>query len=343
MSIATAAHPLQVHFPAHMPTFLMAHEKDSTPRHRPARYLPDYRFWHPNSHDTTCALIVDIDSSTGRQDFGQALTAGLPAPHWLIEKDSNGHVQAGWFIEHVSHGPNSHTHPQDYARAVRQALTNALGGDQNFTNARAWNPFWSHWDEHGRCDTVDQPIYTLGELREALTEADLWNPIPPQSHRIKLRRSAAVTPSGYSWNCYVFDMARTRLSGTVHEAVIAANATLPSPGLPARDIRSITRSITRYEARVGGRRAGGIWIMSAEQREQQRVRGTKGGSRNTDKQRAARAKGSSAASAVRSAEAIGQAATIRSLFESGYTRTQIAERMDVSRTTIWRALKDASD
>ena len=48
----------------------------------------------------------------------------------------NGHVQAGWIIEHVTVGPNARPAPIAFAEDVRAALAAAVGGAPAFTNRR---------------------------------------------------------------------------------------------------------------------------------------------------------------------------------------------------------------
>lgn len=83
--------------------------------------------------------------------------------------------------------------------------------------------------------------------------------------------------------------------------------------------------------------------MTSEEREEhtqrQAERGALGGSKNTDKQQAARSKGPSAAAVVRSTEALGRAAQIREYHRHGYTQKQIMAKLKISRSTVSRALK----
>ena len=79
--------------------------------------------------------------------------------------------------------------------------------------------------------------------------------------------------------------------------------------------------------------------MSDEAREKLRELGRKGGSANTDAQKAARSKGPAAASVVRSAEKVGRAAQAKELRAAGYTRKQIAEKMGISPSTVSRLWK----
>lgn len=79
--------------------------------------------------------------------------------------------------------------------------------------------------------------------------------------------------------------------------------------------------------------------MSDEVRKKLSEWGRKGGSANTDAQKAARAKGPAAASVIRSAEKVGRAAQAKELRAAGYTRKQIAEKMGISESTVKRLWK----
>lgn len=334
-SVATTAPDAQQIVPSHMPSILLGDEKNSAPVHKPPSALPRYRFWQPNAHQTTWVLAVDLDDPDALMAFFLAMSElGLPAPSWFIEKAENGHGQAAWIIEPVAHGPNSRLAPQEYARDVRQALTNAYDGDQAFTNARCWNPWWSGWETAGRVIWGPVQPRSLGTLRKGLIDADRWDPKPPTGVRQAV--AGSHDPEG-GRNCFVFDAARLRSGGTVEEAARAANASLARP-LAESELRGIIRSIEKYEA-VHGRRTGS-GAMSSEQIERQKALGALGGSQNTDRQREARAKGPDAAAAVRAAEAVGRAATIRSLRSSGYKITDIMARLGVSKSTVMRALRD---
>lgn len=65
--------------------------------------------------------------------------------------------------------------------------------------------------------------------------------------------------------------------------------------------------------------------------------GRKGGSRKTEAQSRALAKGANASRAVRSAQAIGRRAQIQALKEAGYTQKQIAEKLNLNVRTVQRA------
>lgn len=335
MSIATQ--PPDVHhlIPAHMPSILLANEKNSAPVHKPPHSVSRFQYWQPNTHSTTWALIIDIDSSNALMDFFIAQSElGLPLPSWFIEKGDNGHGQAGWIIEHVSHGPTSRLAPQAYARDVRQALTNAYSGDQDFTNGRCWCPWWSGWDTKGRVIWGPTQPRSLGTLRHELTQAGCWDPRPPANVRQPMAGSLPDPSQGR--NCWIFDTARLRTGGTVRQAATDANDALSHP-LHQAELDTIIRSIERYEALHGRRTHGGT--MSDEQIKQQRQLAARGGSKNTQAQKAARSTGPAAASALRSAEAVGRAAIIVHWHEQGLTRRQIMAKTGFSESSVKRAIR----
>lgn len=324
-----------------LPTIPLGCEKNSPPVHKPLHVLHKYRFWQPNAHKTTWTLVIDLDNDEWMMPLFLAVSeAGLPAPSWIIEKFGNGHGQAGWIIPRVSHGEKSHLAPQDFARDVRQALTNAFGGDQDFTNARCWNPFWEGWsgENAGRVMWGDTSPRSLGDLRASMLKAGRWEPKPPTE--ALRRRTAAVQAStadgATGRNVEVFNRARLRSAGSVESAAQAANNQLAKP-LSGSELNGIIRSIEGYEAR--GRK--GASYMTRQGKAVQAARGAKGGSKNTDAQQAARAVGPAAASAVRVASSIGRAAEIVHWHEQGLSRAQIMARMDVSEPTVKRALRAA--
>lgn len=325
--------------PPWFPAIRMADDKADVPRYLPLDRLSKHQYWQPNDHHTTWCLVVDIDSADWLLPLMDVMSEHPSlTPSWMIEKSSNGHGQLAWIIEPVSHGPASREHPQRYARAVREALTTAFGGDPAFTNARCWNPLWTGWNAAGEVWWMITAPRSLGTLRNALRAAGLWSVASPG------RSPAPVSPADAPGrNCHIFDVARTRQAGTVEQAATQANDALAYP-LKSSELAGIVRSIERWEARYGPpwvRRAGGT--MTAEQIEAQRERGRKGRAVNSPAQQEqaaqALAKGPQTAAVIRSAEAAGRAAQIRALREAGMTRRQIAERLGVSEDTVKRAVR----
>lgn len=330
--------------PDFYPAVRVATAKDEAPRYTSISSAHAYRFWQPNDHDTLCVLVVDIDRDDWTIPLWELVYDHSElCPSWVIEKSSNNHGQIGWIIERVSLGENARHQPIRYAHAVRYALTRAVGGDENFSNARCWNPMWDGWSK-GTGDVTWGIIEPrpLGTLYEALQRAGLWT-TEKYNRRPAPLLDLAEAPGR---NCYVFDAARLRNCGTVVDAAHAANDALDVP-LSLNELNGIIRSIERWETVHGAPwdRRGGYSVrnMSQEEREQQRERGRRGGLANSEKQQAARAQGPQAAAIIRSAEAVGRAATALALQQQGFTRNQIAEQMGASLSSVKRWLRQTRE
>lgn len=328
--------------PGYYPAVRVATAKDEPPRYTAIPRAHAYRFWQPNDHDALCVLVVDIDANNWVLPFWEMIN-DYPAlmPSWVIEKRENGHGQLGWIIEPVALGENARHQPIRYALAVLHALTQAFGGDENFSNARCWNPTWA-WANNGAGEVtwgIVEPR-PLGMLRDALQQAGLWT-----TKKYNRRPTPVLdVDSARGRNCHVFDVARMRSRGTVEDAAHAANDALDVP-LALGELNGIIRSIERWEAMHGPPwdRNGSVKHMTDEELQRQRERGRRGGLVNSDKQREARAKGTQAAASVRSAEAVGRAATAREYKTQGLSNKQIAQRMGASLSSVKRWLRQTRE
>ena len=328
--------------PDFYPAVRVAEAKDGAPFYTAKTSAHKYPQWQPNDHDTLCVLVVDIDRDNWILPFWEMMK-DYPelSPSWVIEKSSNGHGQLGWIINHVATGENARRHPIRYANAVRYALTQAFDGDENFVNSRCWNPLWDGWNA-GAGDSwliIPEPR-PLGVLRDALQKAGLW-----VTEKYNRRPSAAVDiNSARGRNDYIFNTARQRSRGSVAEAAHAINDALAVP-LSLNELNGIIRSIERFEAVNGPPwdRTGSYSLkyMDEEELERQRERGRRGGLVNSVKQQEARALGPQAAGVIRSAKAIGNAVTALDLQQKGFTRKEIAEKMDVHPGTVKKWLRQA--
>lgn len=329
--------------PDFYPAVRVATAKDEPPRYTRISSAQGYRFWQPNDHNTLCVLVVDIDSNNWVLPMWNIIANNLGLmPSWIIEKRGNGHGQLGWIIERVSTGENARNQPIRYAHAVRHALTKAFDGDENFSNARCWNPTWDGWTEESAGEVtwgIVEPR-SLGALREALQQAGLW--VTAKHNRRPVRTPDAANAPGR--NCHVFDAARLRARGNVADAAHAANDALSVP-LSTTEVNGIIRSIERWEATHGApwERKGSLRNMTEEERELQRERGRRGGLVNSQKQQQARAKGPAAASVTRSAEAVGRAATARAYKDKGFSNKEIAKKMNTSLSSVHRWLRQTRE
>ena len=330
--------------PDFYPAVRVAESKAGAPFYTAISSAHKYPQWQPNDHKTMCVIVVDIDSNNWILPFWEMMN-DYPElfPSWVIEKRKNGHGQIGWIIERVSLGENAPNHPIRYAKAVRYALTKAFDGDESYVNSRAWNPTWA-WENNGAGEVTwgnvkPRPLCTF---YNALQRAGLWTTKPYN------RRPATVDPieKAPGRNCHVFDVTRLRKRGSVAAAAHAANDALPRPLSPA-ELNDIIRSIEVWEAVNGPpwdrRGAYSLKYMSEEERERQRERGRRGGLVNSQKQQQARAQGPQSAAIIRSAEAVGRAATARAYKDKGFSHKEIAKKMNASLSSVKRWLRQTRD
>lgn len=324
------------------PSVRVANAKDGAPLYTSIAAAHKYPQWMMNDHKTLCVLVVDIDTNNWLLPLWQMVN-DYPElmPSWYIEKRENGHGQVGWIIERVSLGENAPEHPIRYAKAVQYALTKALDGDEGYVNSRCWNPTWA-WEENGAGEVTWGIIEPrpLGRFYNALQQAGLWK-TKPRNHRPAAADPVEKAPGR---NCYVFNVARLRSRGSVADAAHAANNALPIPMAPS-EVAGIIRSIEGWEADHGPPwdRSGtySVKYMSEEERQRQRERGRRGGLVNSQKQQQARAQGPQVAAMIRSAEAVGRAATAHDYKKQGLSNKEIARRMDASLSSVKRWLRQA--
>lgn len=112
------------------------------------------------------------------------------------------------------------------------------------------------------------------------------------------------------------------------------------PPLPAAEVAGIVRSVQKFmETRFNpseARTAPGEPVPEAV-REFMAEIGRKGGSRRTEAQNEALARGRVAGNAVKSAQAIGRRAQVQALREAGYKQREVAEKMGISLRTVKNA------
>lgn len=327
--------------PAEILQWEVAQRKDSAGRTvRPAE-LPLWEFWTPNpTHPAVSWVIVaDVDWPDGGL---RALSCPSP-PSWVVENTRNGHAQAGWVLSQpVSRGPRSRPKPQALLRLAAARLREAVGSDPCFTGARCRNPLFEgaavRWGAGPReLDALLQPLelMALVERRPEPEPRQHWG----SDSRPTFPEGAAPLLPG-ARNRGVFDAVRLRAWGTAAEAAEAANCRCKPP-LGAAELGAIVRSVERWEREHGweGDRAG----VSEVWREFCAREGRKGGARNTRAQRAARAKGPAAASAVRAAEAAVRRAELRELarpvLAAGASRRAAARALGVAESSLRDALR----
>lgn len=318
---------------------VMAGSKSSPGVSQPLGAWHQYPFFTPPAN-AGYALFVDVDRPGAVLEIYERIPADI-APSWVVETP-NG-AQAGWFIDPVDLRDFARPHPIRYARAVGQALSQAVGGDQlvdPLSPSRVRNPAYEH---AGTFATATPPVYQLGELYEALKAANLW-PQPQQilhtTGRPTVQPETGEIALGQR-NTGVFDAARfvAYAGGDYKAEAWAANDRCETP-LKANEVHHIISSITRYLARHGHTQPGGpTTAMPDTMRQVLSAMGRRGGLANTPAQQTARAKGPAAAAAARTHRANQCARQAHHYRRKGLTRTQIATKLGKHPSTVSRYLR----
>lgn len=331
--------------------------------------LTNYRMLSVASYGYLWAIVIDIDQPADiwLPQYREALAdPNFPDPSWTFLSKRTYHGHMIWLIEAVATGPNARYAPQKFLQDIRAQLTHHFGADPGYTGHLTYNPDYEHFQTiyagqrpptghaEGQIILTDPELLnprSLTALKTGLVSAGVWASLPhtpvSSSSREWSRRSLDDVEIG-NRNVSIFHMARLDPRDpylVVHEL----NQGLADP-LPLSEAEGIARSIDRYRAVHGyGQQAtkkggpGRLTPMSDVERQQKIEAGRLGGSRGTDAQKIALARGPRAASVTRSLEAVGRHAQIKHLKAEGYTRREIAERLGVSFTTVKRALKKAQD
>lgn len=132
---------------------------------------------------------------------------------------------------------------------------------------------------------------------------------------------------------------RAAYRGEDYEALAYELNSRCEPPLPLSEVAGIVRSVEKFMREKYTPKSG---VQSREPMPEQ-VReflseiGRKGGSRKTEAQRAALAKGSRAGNIVKSAQAVGRRAQIQELKKAGYKQREVAEKMGLGIATVKRA------
>lgn len=234
-----------------------------------------YPFIQINGTDWKNFIVVDVDRSDA---YERLLYPGVPRPDWIITNPSTGHAQAGWAIDSVYVGNKSTLGPALFYRAVATALTNAVGGDHNFTGHIVRNPFAESPSGPVEYSSRTAP-WRLGELKAHLTtwtdpvlaalgyqdeQPQMWNPVPAgrACARVEHALTDHVGDHSLGRNCHIFYTTRIRLwklhsrgeriENHAHAIAHQINSQLPRP-LSDREVNGIAASAIRQVHRGRGR------------------------------------------------------------------------------------------
>lgn len=293
--------------------------------------------------DCLCAaLVVDVDRDGGFAGIEADIFDTIPreiAPSWIILTTKG--AQVGWMIETVDLRESARIKPIEYARAVGGALRTALDGDpavDPVSAPRVRNPAY---EGVFPLASGTPPVYSLGELRQALQKAGLWNPpkFSPEGAAASVATKGVLLEG--TRNNEVFNACRfAAYAGRDHEAAAWNASDRCEPPLPASEVKGIIRSVERFMARRGNGYSGsGNMPMPAAMQELLSEMGRRGGLANTPAQRAARALGPAASAAASRAATDTQAREAQKLRADGHSAASICHRLRAAKATVYRWLR----
>ena len=323
----------------------MCSETKSAPLTKTLRAdLHKYEFYQPSP--AFCrALVIDIDHI-----FAPNYVFDLPReiyPHAVVFTSQG--VQAFWLIQGVPLTSKAHRAPIRFAQDTAELLRRACNGDpavNALSPSKCRNPLYEGAEVVYPADCPPYALKTLSEaLRAFLRASNSFLALEPVEMVLGAQNSAQLRLSPI-WgelvegqrNETIFQtIRRTAYRGGDFEAQAYELNELCNPPLALSEVAGIVRSVQKFmETRFSpaeARTAPGESIPEPL-REFMAEIGRKGGSRKTEAQTQALAKGANASRAVRSAQAIGRRAQIQALKEAGYKQREVAEKMGVSLRTV---------
>lgn len=314
-------------------------ETKSAPLTRTLRAdLHKYEFYQPSP--AFCrALVIDIDHV-----FATNYVFDLPReiyPHAVIFTSQG--VQAFWLIEGVPLTGKAHRAPIRFAQDTAELLRRACAGDpavNALAPSKCRNPLYEGAEVVYPADCPPYALKTLsGALRAFLRASEA--PEATEARPVRPEPVWGELEAGQRNETIFQTIRRTAYRGGDFEAQAYELNELCNPPLPLSEVAGIVRSVEKFMREKYTPKTGAQGREPAPEavREFMAEIGRKGGSRKTEAQTQALAKGANASRAVRSAQAIGRRAQIQALKEAGYTQSQIAERMGVSVKTVKRSWK----
>lgn len=301
--------------------------------------LAQFEFFQPSTRFCRF-LVVDIDCI-----FAEHYIFDLPEqirPHAMVFTTKG--VQAFWLIEGVPLTANARSAPIKFAQDAGELLRQACHGDEAvdpLTPSKCRNPLFEGAETVFLADCPPYALQALAKpLRAFLTAQKASEPI-----RTRSERSNAVwgaLEAGQRNETIFQTIRRAAYRGEDFEALAYELNSQCQPPLPVAEVAGIVRSVQKFmETRFNpseARTASGEPVPE-QVREFMAEIGRKGGSRKTEAQNEALARGRVAGNAVKSAQAIGRRAQVQALKEMGYNNTQIAQKMGISRRTVIRAFE----
>jgi hypothetical protein len=235
-------------------------------RIRPLQQALQHRYIQINRPDWTMWLSFDVDRPAAAFAWDDA---NLPPPTWTTTSRS-GHAHVVYGLSVPVYSGDAHIRkPYALAQAIRRAVGSRLGADPNYSGLVTQNPLHPGWLTTA---PAGDRLYALGDFLEWV---DLSSP----------RQAKTKQDQGGSRNCLLFERLRraayehalsSRLAGLTEDAwgafvlCMAEAQNLSVPPLPASEVRSIAKSVSRWVWRhYTGRLSGEAFARRQSHRGQQ--------------------------------------------------------------------------
>lgn len=265
-------------------------------------------------------LIFDIDASDAYLHY---FDAELPLPTWIAKNKTNGHCHVCYELKTpICKTANARLKPLRYVASIEQSYAQKLGADIGYTGLLTKNPIDSDWE----VSLLNPRPFELDELADYV---DLEiKPKTPEKEASGLGRNCSMFDSVRFW---AYKAIREHLEGgydswytQVLKTAINANGAFIAP-LPYSEVKATAKSVAKWVWRNHHSAEFQAWF-SKKQGNRVRKANAKG----------ANSKGGKARSETY--RDIRQEAL--KLHIVGLNPTQIAEKLKVSRPSIYKWIKN---
>lgn len=281
---------------------------------RPAEIAKRYRLIQCNKKTDLKWIVLDVDRPTAHFDWQER---AVPSPNFTVMNPKNGHCHYIYGLETpVYLQMEANQNPMRYAASVDIALTHKLEADLNYSKLIAKNPLHPYWTT----TCWREKTYTLDELADYL---DL------SAYQDKRKRLPEI---GLGRNCNLFDQTRFFAYREIRK---------PNQNYLFEEFYSLDDFIERcklyaihhntFEVPLSVRECEtiglsvGKWVFKKMNRE---------GFLEWSKRRRDKS------IHVRKVKSEGRKQEALALKEQGYTPTQIATIMKISRMQVYRFIKN---
>ena len=254
------------------------------------------------------ALVLDLDYAAAGTSW---IEAGIARPSWICMNKKNGHAHLAWILKSpIPKTPTARQSPIRYFSAIEYNIGRILNADPGYAGLVTKNPLHNSWRTifHGSL------AYSLDQLAAGLDLEEKPKIVSGTGRNVTafdtVRKWAYSAVRSY-WKPDGFK----DWSKAVESQVRAVNGTFSVP-LPESEIRSLTRSITKW-----------VWnhCTPGGFNEEQSRRGRKGGEKSGE---------------IRAKTSDSRRDEARKLRAEGLSIKVIAEKLGIARETVSRLLVD---